>query len=439
MENNLISQKKSIFDKIKDFAFENKEFLKTTMAVLMLIMAIYNMRYLFSGFGGLFEWGFIHSVASLLGIVSRGLGVLGFGAIGIILLTKKKEEFISVTPYLIGGSYLVYAVSAVLWIFFIGSFSMAVTALIQLAMGILWIFAGISVSKPKSAEEKDKLMKMMLVAPVVILAIRIILSAIGIAYSITFINIILSLIETGILILFALTTTTIFKEIYENKEEFILENNTVNTVANNNVAQPMPEGYSEVWKVVVFSIITFGIYFFIWIYRTVGLLNRKTLEDQSQGLQVVLCLFVPFYIIYWMYKEAKRVEIYSARVGNKNNDLSIISLILAIFGFSIVSVALMQDQINKNLLVEAGIASTTYAYNEPQAKPATEVPTQVSSAQTTEGVYETKTVKNVETQTVSKGINSNDIELLKKLKDLLDAGILTEEEFESEKKKVLNK
>jgi hypothetical protein len=239
--------------------------------------------------------------------------------------------------------------------------------------------------------------------------------------------------------LFALTTTTIVKEIYEDKEEFILENNTVNTVANNNVAQPMPEGYNEVWKVVVFSIITFGIYYLIWIYRTVGFLNRKTLEEQSQGLQLVLCMFIPFYIIYWMYKESKRVENYTIRVGNRSNDLSVISLILSIFGFSIVAVALMQDQINKNLLTEAGISTQTYPYQDPAVKPSTEVPTQVVTETKTEGTYETKTVNPEETQTVSKGINSNDIELLKKLKDLLDAGILTEEEFETEKKKVLNK
>ena len=439
MENDLVLQKKTNFNKIKDFAYANKESLRTAVAVLMLIMAIYNMRYVFGSLGSFFDWGFLYFIASIIGKISHALGVLGFGAAGIIILTKKKEELLHMTPYLIGASYLVYAVSDVLWIPFVGNFTLLVTAAIQIVMGILWIYVGVAMKEGKSAEEKEKELKIMIIAPVAAFIIRIILSAIGIAYGITFFNIVLSLIEAAILILFALTRVTSGKETYVNKEEKLLENNTINNVPNTNTVQTMPEGYSEVWKVIVFSIITLGIYFFIWIYRTVGLLNRKTLEDQSQGLQVVLCLFVPFYIIYWMYKESKRVEIYTTRVGNRNNDLSVISLILTVFGFSIIAAALMQDQINKNLLVEARISTDEYPYQDPAVKPSTEVAVQVATETKIEGTYEAKTVETSKQEPATNSINNNDIELLKKLKGLLDDGILTEEEFQAEKAKVLKK
>ena len=100
---------------------------------------------------------------------------------------------------------------------------------------------------------------------------------------------------------------------------------------------------------IVLSIVTFGIYVFIWIYRVSEFLGKTLGREQfSPGVEVVLCLFVPFYIIYWVYKQSKGIdEVHRMRGNFSNTDLSVICLILTIFSLGLVAYALMQDQINK--------------------------------------------------------------------------------------------
>lgn len=166
--------------------------------------------------------------------------------------------------------------------------------------------------------------------------------------------------------------------------------------------QTEPEVYTGIVKLVLLSIVTLGIYVYIWIYRVAGYTGKRSMQGPqcSQGVQVVLCLFVPFYIIYWLYKQCKAIEDIRLRTfGTGSEDLSLICLLLSIFGFGIVAYALMQDQLNK--LIKPVPAA--YAAASPDTA-------SVTDAQ---------------------------IETVKKLKALLDAGILTQEEFEAKKKQVL--
>ena len=50
---------------------------------------------------------------------------------------------------------------------------------------------------------------------------------------------------------------------------------------------------------------------------------------------------------YWMYKVGKNLETAQSKSGMVASDNSILYLILAIVGLSIVSFALMKDSINK--------------------------------------------------------------------------------------------
>jgi hypothetical protein len=99
---------------------------------------------------------------------------------------------------------------------------------------------------------------------------------------------------------------------------------------------------------VLLLMFTFGIWNLIWIYRVTRYLNCTPEEPHRHpGIQLLLCIFVPFYHIYWVYQSARRID----KLANGraiDSDLTIVCLILEIFVY-IVPPILMQDKINKIL------------------------------------------------------------------------------------------
>ena len=171
---------------------------------------------------------------------------------------------------------------------------------------------------------------------------------------------------------------------------------------------PDPEVYCGLVKHILMLLFTCGIWLYIWIYRVTGYTNNvQGEENRNPTNKLLLCLFVPFYVIYWMYKTAQRLDKMAA-AKNIPSDLSTLCLILAIF-VPIIPPILMQDKLNAIVAPTAAPA----AYAAPAAPaapaPAPAAPTSVSEA-------------------------ADD---LMKLKELLDAGILTQEEFDAKKKQLL--
>lgn len=98
-------------------------------------------------------------------------------------------------------------------------------------------------------------------------------------------------------------------------------------------------------KHVLLLVFTFGIYYFIWIYRTTGYLNQAADEPpRKQTSELLLCMFIPFYTIFWVYKSAQQLDRLAASKGI-SSDITTICLILAIF-VGIVPPIIMQDKIN---------------------------------------------------------------------------------------------
>ena len=98
-------------------------------------------------------------------------------------------------------------------------------------------------------------------------------------------------------------------------------------------------------KHVLLLIFTFGVWYLIWIYRTTGYLNQVNDEPpRTPTNQLLLCLFIPFYHIYWVYKSAQRLD----RLANGQgvaSDLRIVCLVLAFF-VPVLPPVLMQDKMN---------------------------------------------------------------------------------------------
>lgn len=169
-------------------------------------------------------------------------------------------------------------------------------------------------------------------------------------------------------------------------------------------ATPAPEIYCGLVKHILLLLFTCGIWLFIWIYRVTGYTNNvEGEENRNPTNKLLLCLFVPFYMIYWMYKTAQRLDKMAA-AKNIPSDLSTLCLILAFF-VPIIPPILMQDKLNDIVTGRVAPAAPAAA---PASAPAA-APASVSEA-------------------------ADD---LMKLKELLDAGILTQEEFDAKKKQLL--
>ncbi len=108
----------------------------------------------------------------------------------------------------------------------------------------------------------------------------------------------------------------------------------------------------SVCSVILLTIITCGIYGIYW-FITVTNEIENDLSDRSDGhcsngvtaflLNLVTC---GIYGIYWWYTEAKRLALLGELRGVNVSDNSIAYLLLSLFGFGIISTALMQNDMN---------------------------------------------------------------------------------------------
>ena len=99
---------------------------------------------------------------------------------------------------------------------------------------------------------------------------------------------------------------------------------------------------------IILSFVTCGIYMLYWIYMLNDEINELAQDETAPGGALVLILIVltcGIYGLYWYYRMGEKCD-YIAQTHTSNN---ILYLVLGIFGLGIVSVALMQDTINRVL------------------------------------------------------------------------------------------
>ena len=121
-----------------------------------------------------------------------------------------------------------------------------------------------------------------------------------------------------------------------------------NAADDPNAAAPSEydEAYCSLEKHIVLCLFTFGIWPYIWIYRTTKYLNKTPGAEQYDPTnKLLLCMFVPFYSIYWLYKHGQRIDAFSKAKGLYQSDMATLCLILGIF-IPIVAIILMQNKIN---------------------------------------------------------------------------------------------
>lgn len=178
----------------------------------------------------------------------------------------------------------------------------------------------------------------------------------------------------------------------------------------------IPNAFCSVGTHVLLLLFTFGVWLLIWIYRTTAFLNCDTEEEpRDPTKKLLLCMFIPFYHIYWTYKSAQRIDRLAKKSG-VDSDISTLCLVMAIF-LPIVAHILMQDKINS--IVTAPLARRT-------------APAPAATPIAAETVVSSEVIANA-----AASPNRSGADELRKYKDLLDDGIITQEEFDAKKKQLL--
>lgn len=101
--------------------------------------------------------------------------------------------------------------------------------------------------------------------------------------------------------------------------------------------------------IIVLSLVTCGLYYFYLIYALSSSLRSQAEEEMmAPGLELLLCIICLPYIIYWVYKYSKAVY-YLQRTSDIQypTDNTVLNVILSVFGFGLISMAIMQSDINR--------------------------------------------------------------------------------------------
>jgi hypothetical protein len=102
--------------------------------------------------------------------------------------------------------------------------------------------------------------------------------------------------------------------------------------------------------VIVYGLLTCGIYLYYWIYQTSTEIKNALggREDINPTMDIVLTIFTcGLYFIYLCYKYPQLLLELQDRTSQPRNDISTISIILALCGVGIVSLFMIQTELNK--------------------------------------------------------------------------------------------
>lgn len=101
---------------------------------------------------------------------------------------------------------------------------------------------------------------------------------------------------------------------------------------------------------IIFTIITFGIYSYYWLFQLLRFMYRMNGRPSTAGTDIVLGLVTcGIYFIYLYYKMGKMESEMHARNNMPPRDDSVMYVILGLFGFAIVNYAIIQANTNQLL------------------------------------------------------------------------------------------
>ncbi len=121
-----------------------------------------------------------------------------------------------------------------------------------------------------------------------------------------------------------------------------------NVTSNNKTSKPIVENRS-IALAIVLSIVTCGIYSIYWYISMVDDANKVSneLDSTSGGLTLLYSILTcGIYKMYWAYKAGKQLYNAGKIHGKDIADNSVLYLVLSLVGLSIISDALIQNDLN---------------------------------------------------------------------------------------------
>ena len=116
---------------------------------------------------------------------------------------------------------------------------------------------------------------------------------------------------------------------------------------NNNGGAGIPQ--RNLALCIILSFVTCGIYGLYWLYTLTEDVNKLTGDPNatSGGIVILLSLVTcGIYSWYWLYKQGERLDQIKTARGIASSNSGVLYLVLGIVGLSIVSWALMQNELN---------------------------------------------------------------------------------------------
>lgn len=136
-----------------------------------------------------------------------------------------------------------------------------------------------------------------------------------------------------------------------------------NRQSHNKAAQP--EGYMNMGLFTFLLIITAGLYGIYLFYKFTKLTNEdRILPQRTPWVQLLLCVFVPFYRWYWFYMTSMRMDnLVRVKTGLQSSTL-LTNLLLTLFGLDQICFIILQNSYNKSVGGATGKSpnSTGYAH-----------------------------------------------------------------------------
>lgn len=100
---------------------------------------------------------------------------------------------------------------------------------------------------------------------------------------------------------------------------------------------------------IILTIVTCGLWGIIWEVQIADDIKLLTGEEGLvSGIVLVLLSLVTcgIYFIFWVYNAGNKLELVKAAYGLPTESKGLVYVVLSIFGFSIVALALMQNDLN---------------------------------------------------------------------------------------------
>lgn len=100
---------------------------------------------------------------------------------------------------------------------------------------------------------------------------------------------------------------------------------------------------------IILTLVTCGIYGIYWFIVLTDDVNESAGHFHTSGVVCFLLGIITcgIYTIYWAYKMGEGVDIIKTRSGRNSSNTGIVYILLSIFGFGIITYALIQDTLNQ--------------------------------------------------------------------------------------------